>query len=742
MTDQKNTGLTALAIALGSAFVLSSAHAATNEGGVGASSQAPAASTNDGDKVVVLSTALETLKQAPGVSIITAEDIKKRPPVNDLSDIIRRMPGVNLTGNSASGQRGNNRQIDIRGMGPENTLILIDGEPVSSRNSVRYGWRGERDTRGDTNWVPPEQVERIEVLRGPAAARYGSGAMGGVVNIITKPPTDTYQGSFSVYTNLPESSDEGATKRADFSLSGPLAEHLTFRLYGSINKTEADHPNINDGVSDSDPAGNEGVRNKDINALVAWAMTEAQTLELSAGYSRQGNIYTGDTQNSMGTDTTSALADDGAETNRMYRQDFRITHKGQWNDWDTRVSAQYENTRNVRLEEGLAGRYEGAIGGGGDELNFSESELDSYRLSAEADYYAHTALDQVITIGAEWNRDTLDDPASMAQTSNDPIPGYSNSARGDTSAEQAGVYIEDNIEPWKGTVITPGLRVDHHSTFGTEWSPSLNLSQALSEHLTLKAGVARAFKAPNLYQSNGDYLLVTRGNGCPLGVDGPCSLLGNEDLDAETSINKELGLQYRNDQWVAGLTYFRNDYKNKIVSGTDVLGRTAVDDRAILRWENANNAVIQGVEGTLQIPLTESLLWVNNLTWMLENENRDTGNPLSVIPEYTLNSSLDWTVNERIDTQLYLTWYGKQEAPSNATIALQERTGINDDSRSPYSIVSWNAGYRFTPNLRGGIGVRNLFDKRLYREGNSSGAGAATYNEAGRSFYTTLTASF
>ena len=102
----------------------------------------------------VIATAKEETKQAPGVSVITAEDIQKRPPANDLSQIIRTMPGVNLTGNSTSGQRGNNRQIDIRGMGPENTLILVDGKPVGSRNSVRYGWRGERDSRGDTNWVP------------------------------------------------------------------------------------------------------------------------------------------------------------------------------------------------------------------------------------------------------------------------------------------------------------------------------------------------------------------------------------------------------------------------------------------------------------------------------------------------------------------------------------------------------------------------------------------------------------
>lgn len=136
------------------------------------------------DTIVV--TAAEQNLQAPGVSTITADEIRKNPVARDVSEIIRTMPDVNLTGNSTSGQRGNNRQIDIRGMGPENTLILIDGKPVSSRNSVRQGWRGERDTRGDTSWVPPEMIERIEVLRGPAAARYGNGAAGGVVNIITK----------------------------------------------------------------------------------------------------------------------------------------------------------------------------------------------------------------------------------------------------------------------------------------------------------------------------------------------------------------------------------------------------------------------------------------------------------------------------------------------------------------------------------------------------------------------------
>ncbi|WP_295044809.1 TonB-dependent receptor plug domain-containing protein, partial [uncultured Paracoccus sp.] len=134
----------------------------------------------------IVLTAEEQAKQALGASTITAEELEKTPVANDISEIVRKMPGVNLTGNSASGQYGNNRQIDIRGMGPENTLILIDGKPVLARNSAKMGRAGERDTRGDSNWVAPELIERIEVLRGPAAARYGSGSSGGVVNIITK----------------------------------------------------------------------------------------------------------------------------------------------------------------------------------------------------------------------------------------------------------------------------------------------------------------------------------------------------------------------------------------------------------------------------------------------------------------------------------------------------------------------------------------------------------------------------
>ncbi|MEN1835028.1 FepA family TonB-dependent siderophore receptor [Pseudomonas lijiangensis] len=700
----------------------------------------------------VVATAEQELKQASGVSLISADDIKKRPPVNDLSDIVRKMPGVNLTGNSASGARGNNRQIDLRGMGPENTLILIDGKPVTSRNSVRYTRSGERDTRGDSNWVPASEVESIEVLRGPAAARYGSGSMGGVVNIITKRPTESLTGSVTAYTNLPEDDAEGMTKRTTFSLAGPLTDALTFRVYGNLNKTDADDADINQAHTDtasgaSLASGREGVRNKDINGLLSWALDTNQTLDFEAGYSRQGNIYAGD----VGTGGTDALVNGstinnwlGRETNTLYRQNFSVTHHGDWAFGTSRLLAQYEKTRNYRLLEGQTGSVDGDISANADK---STSTYDSYLLQGQLDIPLEFLRPQTLTLGAEWNYQELDDPSTMDR---DIGTTLSNSAAGsrptDMDATIMAVFLEDNIELTPKWFLTPGVRLDHHDQFGANWSPSLNSSYKLTDDITLKGGIARAFKAPNLYQSNPNYLYRSNGNGCAPSLNSTgCYVLGNENLDPEISINKELGISFARDGWSAGLTYFRNDYENKIVSSNDLTGRT-VNNEAILRWDNAENAVVKGWEGNVGVPLLgqngDILSWNTNLTYMQSNED-DDGNPLSVVPKYTVNTMLDWQATEALSLSLTGTYYGKQEPRVTNPLRGVAVTAQNElRTLDPYHIWGIGGTYEINKNLSIGAGLNNMFDKRIYREGAGTSAGASTYNEPGRSVYASITTSF
>ncbi|UDJ81121.1 TonB-dependent siderophore receptor [Kosakonia oryzae] len=719
-------------------------------------------STANDDTIVV--TAAQQNLQAPGVSTITADEIRKNPPARDVSEIIRTMPGVNLTGNATSGQRGNNRQIDIRGMGPENTLILIDGKPVTSRNSVRLGWRGERDSRGDTNWVPPEMIERIEVIRGPAAARYGNGAAGGVVNIITKKDkTDEWHGAWNTYFNAPEHKDEGSTKRTDFSLSGPLGGDVSFRLYGNLAKTQADAWDINQdhqsertGIyANTLAAGREGSINKDINGVVRWDFAPLQSLEFEAGYSRQGNLYAGDTQNTNNDSSTNNYVKEnyGKETNRLYRQNYSVTWNGGWdNGVTTNNWLQYEHTRNSRLGEGLAGGLEGLF----NTNKFTDIDLSDVMLHNEVNLPLELLVNQTLTLGTEWNQQRMKDMASNKQAfQGGPISGLSSTNRSPySSADIYSVFAEDNMELTDSTMLTPALRFDHHTIVGNNWSPSLNLSQGLGDDFTLKMGIARAYKAPSLYQTNPNYILYSKGQGCyASGTGVGCYMMGNDDLKAETSINKEIGLEFKHEGWLAGVTWFRNDYRNKIEAGYSPLSQTSVGSTKtdLYQWENVPKAVVEGLEGTLNVPVSDTVTWSNNFTYMLQSKNKTTGERLSIIPEYTVNSTLSWQIVPDVSVQSTFTWYGKQE-PKKYDYQGNRVTGSATNEVSPYSIVGLSGTWDVTKYVSLTAGIDNLFDKRHWRAGNAQstggstgwmyGAGAETYNESGRTWYMSVNTHF
>ncbi|MDO4878737.1 MAG: FepA family TonB-dependent siderophore receptor [Neisseria sp.] len=755
-------------------------------------------------------TAERQAKQQLGYSLISSQDLNRQPITNDVSEIVRTMPGVNFSSNSPSGSRGNKRQIDLRSMGPENTLILIDGKPVTSRNAERYSRNGDRNTRGDSSWVPPDEIESIEVIRGPAAARYGSGAMGGVVNIRTKPVSDSWRASISSYFNLPKDNSEGSSRRVNFGVSGPLIPGvLGMHVYGGMNKTDADALDLNEDINGNwYNAGREGVRNKDIAGRLSWNIAPDHNLSLDASYSRQGNIYNGDTQTSSGGGfttnnvntrvITAALAQGNVETARLYRQNYALTYNGKW-DWGSNKSyIMYEQTVNSRLPESLFASSEGSYRS---LTGFTDSVLKNTRLSSE--FYVPfkaAGMDHTATLGLEAARTALDDPSSMSQSMSElnfgMIDGLSDSGRsGKISQNSWAVFAEDNIALNGGsTFLTPGLRYDYSNKSGGNWSPSLNFSHSFNGNWRVKGGIARAYKTPNLYQIQPNYLTASGLRGCPLdennSIASPtandaanptwgrsCYFRGNEHLKPETSVNKEIGVEYRNRGYLLSLAYFHNDYRNKIVAegqfdGTaympnDVLnanvraenwpdpwnngwfdrnGDGTLDPSriyrttTIYRWGNAKRAVVEGFEGNMTLPLiTGRLTWNTNFTYMRRNVNKDTGNPLTIVPRYTVNSTANWQISPAWDANVGFTYYGRQLTKSRPVIwgdvnRLTGESVVRQYQLGSYGIWNASVGYNYKDRLNARLGVTNIGDKTVKRTNGT----ARTYNERGRAYYLSL----
>lgn len=144
-----------------------------------ASSFVMTASAEDPERLLVTTASgfKQTVEDAPAsVSVVTREQLETKS-YRDVTDALKDVPGVLVTGG------GSSSDISIRGMDPKYTMILVDGKRVASRET-----RPNSDNSGiEQGWLPPlPAIERIEVVRGPMSSLYGSDAMGGVINIITR----------------------------------------------------------------------------------------------------------------------------------------------------------------------------------------------------------------------------------------------------------------------------------------------------------------------------------------------------------------------------------------------------------------------------------------------------------------------------------------------------------------------------------------------------------------------------
>ena len=231
-----------------------------------------------GQVVVTASGFEQNLRDAPAaITVITEEELKKKS-YTDVTDVLKNVAGVQISGG------GVERSIMLRGMAADYTLFLIDGRPASGNDA--FSERGSQ-SGNNVNFLPPlESIERIEVIRGPASALYGSDAMGGVINIITKKVGKELSGSITAeYAMAGSGNDvnEDGFQTSAF-LNMPLIEDvLGLQLTGGYYSQDESNFVGGDDSAATDPE----YKKRNAGAKLSWNLNEQNLFTLGHSYTQQ-----------------------------------------------------------------------------------------------------------------------------------------------------------------------------------------------------------------------------------------------------------------------------------------------------------------------------------------------------------------------------------------------------------------------------------------------------------------------
>ncbi|HSC80267.1 MAG TPA: TonB-dependent receptor, partial [Chitinolyticbacter sp.] len=469
------------------------------------------------DTVVVTASAYEQqIKEAPAsISVISREQLESQPFTN-LEDAVRHVEGVSIVGSDPS-----DTDISVRGMPGEYTLILVDGKRQNTRETMNRSTGGVQASQ-----IPPlEAIERIEVVRGPMSSLYGSDAMGGVINIITRKVGKQWSGAVNLGGIIQEDGDYGDTRQGDFWVGGPLAANLLgLQVYGNYSDRDEDEINYPNDTNWSTP----GTRDKNLNAKLTLTPTDNQDITLEVGK----NTLTYEREPGK-----SWHPDNGSEKDEHERSNWAITHNGRWGFGDSTVAFYQETGKQTNWVDGEEGL---------DSPTIRNSTLDGLLTLPFSN--------NVLKLGTQFRNAKLSGFAGDSRPAAVPDDELTN--------KTWSLFVEDEFFVTDRFSLTAGVRMDDDERYDAQWSPRLYGVYKLSEVWTLRGGVARGFKAPTLRQTAESYCMTTGGGTQKRGM-----LCGNDDLEAETSTTEEIGVRYDAANGTSfSATLFNNDFKNKVVS--------------------------------------------------------------------------------------------------------------------------------------------------------------------------------
>ena len=662
------------------------------------------------EEIVVTATGhKQKIKEAPAsITVVTQADLQEKSYTN-LAEALSDVPGVDIR--NGVGKTGG-LNIQMRGMPSEYTLVLIDGRRQNTSGSIAPNGFGEMAN----GFMPPlSQIQRIEVIRGPMSTLYGSDAMGGVVNIITKPVSSgEWGGNITADTTLHQY-EGGNTRQIGFNASGPIVKDtLGIQVRGRYFDRGESERMIENGTS-RDPRPGES-KNYEFGTKLTYNLNENHELWADVAHSRQrysnedsrlGTLDFADLPSSRPGLPSSQRARGYKDFMAMEKDQFAIGHVSEFElgTWQSYVSQVKAETTGRTMPYGYtvndnSYRFNGenrTLKNTDTTVNTKfNTELGAHNLTVGAEYQDNETIDRAAGDGVKFTQDSW------------------------------AVFLEDQWKILPNLSMTMGGRYEDHSSFGGHFTPRAYLVWNTTDKITLKGGVSKGYKVPTTNELHGGINGFTG--------QGKTVTFGTPDLKPEESTNYEFSANYTDQRFDVTGTVFLNKVKNLITDATPIPncnftggpnkpGCRPLPDfpgqESIGQLVNANKAETKGFELSSRINLTDDWYVKGAYTW-LKTELDNGGEEVSYFvnaPRHAFNLHTAYNINER-----WKAWFeGEYKSSRERTAGNQPKAGTEaheiwnatGNKLKGYTTFNLGTSYQVSDNLKLSAVVNNVFDRKF-----------------------------
>lgn len=603
-------------------------------------------SSNLLDEVIVTGSFVEkTLKETPVITrVISQKEIQSLNPQNIETLLQYEIPGLQIGYNSMSQLP----EITYQGMGGEYMLFLIDGERVSGEGA---------DHNVDFTRFNVDDIERIEVIKGAQSTIYGSNALGGVINIITKTANRPFTANLSArYAGVNGQNYSGSIGLKKDRLSS--FSSLTFRTKDTYTIGDSEgKTTVTEGSDGSTSTSQASARSSTIYGYNIWDFTQ------KIGYT----------------------------CNEKLSADIKGTYY--WNQRDIRSSKLYQE---YYVDYSLSGKVK-YLPVEGHQIVLSyiydNYKKDNHYFRIDSTYTNYRNIKQTprLEYSGRFGNHTL---SMGAEGEIEYLHHYMLKDSSNVDNQAYALYAQEDWTIIEGLNVIVGLRADYHEKYHWHVTPKVSVMWNMGEHFIWRAGYAQGFRSPDLKELYMSY---------DMGGLGAFMIYGNEDLEPETSHQYSLSGEFTLGGLNTSVAFSHNRFHNRITYST--LG----DDD--MQYVNAENAKTTGIECIARYRFDWGLMLTGSYAYTNDYEEVDGRNTSSVRPHSVTFNAMYTRKFGKIGFNASLN--GQWASPLDTYTRNRDDTGNYTYTLTHYNgrtLCSLNAGMNLPKGISLNFGVDNIFN--------------------------------